>query len=123
MQVTAFKPIYKKLPTGAYTLNSEEAIQEEQALIENVMDNLKKIVTQHQASNIKFKDGSKIKIDATTANIILSVYGALNKNNQVKMAQLISKDKASFSKMSSFAFKQGRITSKMGLQGPSAKAI
>ena len=120
----SFKPVYKKRADGSYThIVSEEAIQEEQSLIENVLDNLKKIVTQHQASAIKLKDGTKVKVDATTANMILSVYGALNKNNQVKMAQVISKDKAGFSKMSSFAFKQGRITSKMGLQGPSAKAI
>jgi hypothetical protein len=101
----------------------ESVIREDQELVENVMDNLKKIVTRHQASSVKFKDGSKLKVDATTAGIILQVHGALNTNNQVKLAQLVAKDKAGFAKMADFAFRQGRIGSKAGLQGPSSKAI
>ena len=121
----AFKPIYIKLKDGSYTHNiaAESVIREDQELIENVMDNLKKIVTQHQASNVKFKDGTTLKVDAMTANILLKIHGALNKNNQVKMAQLAAKNKAGFAKMADFAFRQGRIGSKTGLQGPSPKAI
>ena len=125
MVVKAIKPIYVKRNDGSYSLNAEQVIREEQELIENVMDTLKKIVTQHQASTIKFKDGTTLKVDATTANILLQVHGALNRNNQVKLAQTISKDKAGFAKMADFAFRQGRIEAKSGKhhQGISAKAI
>ena len=123
MVAKAIKPIYVKRKDGSYSLNTESVILEDQELIENVLDGLKKITTKQQAGNVKFKDGSTMKVDATTAHMLLSVYGAINKNNQVKMAQILAKDKAGFAKMSDFAFKQGRITSKMGLQGPSPKAI
>jgi predicted nucleic acid-binding Zn-ribbon protein len=119
----AIKPIYVKRKDGSYTHNTESVIRKDQELVENAMDTLKKIVTQHQASTIRFKDGNALKVDATTANILLQVHGALNKNNQVKLAQTISKDKAGFSKMADFAFRQGRIGAKSGLQGPSPKAI
>ena len=123
MVTKAIKPIYVKRNDGSYSLNAEQVIREDQELIENAMDALKKIVTQHQASAVRLKDGTTIKVDATTANILLQVHGALNRNNQTKMAQLIAKDKAGFAKMADFAFRQGRIGSKAGLQGPSAKAI
>jgi predicted nucleic acid-binding Zn-ribbon protein len=125
----SIKPIYIKRKDGSYTHNiaaeggAGSAIREEQELVENAMDTLKKIVTQHQASTIRFKDGTTLKVDATTASILLQVHGALNKNNQVKLAQTISKDKAGFAKMADFAFRQGRIGAKSGLQGPSPKAI
>jgi len=123
MVTKAIKPIYVKRKDGSYSLNTEQVILEDQELVENVMDNLKKIVTQHQASSVKFKDGTTLKVDATTASILLQVHGALNKNNQVKLAQTIAKDKAGFAKMADFAFRQGRIGAKSGLQGPSPKAI
>jgi len=123
MVTKAIKPIYVKRKDGTYSLNTEQVIRKDQELVENAMDTLKKIVTQHQASTIRFKDGATLKVDATTANIILQVHGALNRNNQVKLAQTISKDKAGFAKMADFAFQQGRIGAKTGLQGPSPKAI
>ena len=121
MVTKAIKPLYKKRKDGSYS--AESVIHGNQELVENVLDNLKKIVTKSQAGAIKFKDGSSSKVDLVTASALLSVYGALNKNNQVKMAQQLAKDKSSFTKMSNFAFKQGRINSKMGLQGPSPGPI
>ena len=119
----SIKPIYVKRKDGSYSLNAEQVIREDQELIENAIDTLKKIVTKHQASTVRLKDGDTIKVDATTANILLQVHGALNRNNQTKMAQLIAKDKAGFTKMADFAFRQGRIEAKTGHQGISAKAI
>jgi hypothetical protein len=123
MVTKAIKPVYVKRSDGSYTHNAESVIRKDQELVENAIDTLKKIVTHHQASTVRFKDGSTMKVDATTANILLQVHGALHKNNQVKMAQLLAKDKAGFAKMADFAFRQGRIGSKTGLQGPSPKAI
>ena len=115
MVTKAIKPIYKKRDDGSYTLNTEELIRQDQELVENAIDDLKKIATKAQAGTVKLKDGSRVKVDMTTANIVLSVHGALNKNNQVKFAQILAQDKAGFSKMSGFALKQGKLSNKMGL--------
>ena len=56
---------------------------QDQELVENAIDDLKKIATKAQAGTVKLKDGSRVKVDMTTANIVLGVHGALNKNNQV----------------------------------------
>ena len=123
MVTKAIKPVYKKRKDGSYSLSTEEAVREDQELTENVMDNLKKIVTQSQAGTVKFKDGGSAKVDHFPASAILSVHGALNKNNQVKMAQLLAKDKGGFVKMHDFSMKQGRISTKAGLQGASPKPL
>ncbi|MEE1572611.1 MAG: hypothetical protein V1257_03350, partial [Candidatus Neomarinimicrobiota bacterium] len=57
------------------------------------------------------KDGSTMKVDATTAVMLLYVHGALNQNNRVKMAQILTQDKAGFTKMVNFSTKQGKMSS------------
>jgi len=109
----AIKPIYKKRNDGSYSLNTEEIIRQDQELVENAIDDLKKIVTKSQAGTIKLKDGSRVKVDLTTASMVLSVHGALNKNNQVKMAQILAQDKSGFAKMSGFALKQSKYGNKV----------
>ncbi len=113
MVAKAIKPIYKKRDDGSYTLNTEEIIRQDQELVENAIDDLKKIVTKSQAGTIKLKDGSRVKVDLTTASVVLGVHGALNKNNQVKMAQILAQDKAGFAKMSGFALKQSKYGNKV----------
>lgn len=123
MVVTAFKPIYKKNEYGIYTLASESALQEEMELVENAVDDLKKVVARHQAGKIKFKSGGSIRVDVQTANALLQVHGALNSANQVKMVQLIAKDSSGFNKMTDFAWKQLRIAKSGGLQGANVGAL
>jgi len=98
-----------KIPTGKSLLGGTEgpgAVSESEELIENVMDSLKKIVMKKTASAVRLNSGANIKIDTTTASAILGVHGALNPVNQKKMAELLSKDPASFQKMAKFSFKQ-----------------
>lgn len=76
------------------------------ALEENAMDSLKKIVSRQTAETIRLADGSRLKVDMTTANALLGVHGALNVHNQKKMADTLNSNKAGFAKMSKFAFKQ-----------------
>jgi hypothetical protein len=78
----------------------------EETIEENAMDTLKKIVSRQTAETIKLDDGSRIKVDMTTANALLGVHGALNMHNQKKMADTLNSNKAGFAKMSKFAFKQ-----------------
>ena len=88
-----------------------EVIRENQKLIENLMNDLSKIVSQRRPAKVKLKDGSTIKVDATTAMMLLYVHGALNQNNRVKMAQILAQDKAGFTKMVNFSTKQGKMSS------------
>jgi len=88
-----------------------EVIRENQKLIENLMNDLSKIVSQRWPAKVKLKDGSTIKVDATTARMLLYVHGALNQNNRVKMAQILAQDKAGFTKMVNFSTKQGKMSS------------
>ena len=108
----AIKPIYKKRKDGTYTL-VQDKVYEENQLLENIADSLKKIATRHQTQAVRLKDGSSFKVDTTTANMILSVHGALNKNNQIKMMQILARDKAGFSKMARFAMAQARSGSQV----------
>ncbi len=119
MLVTAFPNRYIKREDGTYSLNTEEALRTNANITENVVDDLKKIVSQHQASKVKFADGKSQVVDATTANALMMVYGMLNVNNQVQMAARLAKNKAGFSKMSAFAFKQLKLSS--GAPGDAAK--
>jgi len=75
----------------------------EEPVYENVMDSLKKIVSRNQKSSLTFEDGTGTDVDPKQATNILQVYGALSKNNQPKMAAMIAKDGAGFSKALSFA--------------------
>jgi hypothetical protein len=75
----------------------------EEPVYENVMDSLKKIVSRNQKSSLTFDDGTGTDVDPKQATNILQVYGALSKNNQPKMAAMIAKDGAGFSKALSFA--------------------
>ena len=88
-----------------------EVIRENQKLIENLMNDLSKIVSQRWPAKVKLKDGSTMKVDATTAMMLLYVHGALNQNNRVKMAQILAQDKAGFTKMVNFSTKQGKMSS------------
>ena len=109
---------YIKDNNGAYTLATENYIQEMREIQENVLNDLQTIVGRNQMGSVNFQDGKSMKVDLTTASTILSVQGALNKNNQKKMAEALSKNAAGFMKMAKFALKQQAITVDGGLQGP-----
>jgi len=119
MLVTAAPNLFDKREDGTYSLNTEEAIRENADLTENVVDDLKKIVSQHQASKVALADGSSLKVDATTAGVIMGVLGKLNINNQVQMSARLAKNKAGFNKMAAFAFKQVKLSA--GAPGNDAK--
>tara|TARA_R110000824_G_scaffold49838_26_gene139742 strand:+ start:2978 stop:3586 length:609 start_codon:yes stop_codon:yes gene_type:complete len=128
--IDAVKPLYTRDKHGGYTIASnpvstsgpmsqmirqdatknlnsgDDFVGEGEELLENVMDSLKKIVMKKTASGVRFDDGGRVKIDTTTASAILGVHGALNPMNQKKMAELLSKNSASFQKMAKFSFKQ-----------------
>jgi hypothetical protein len=73
---------------------------------ENVMHHLQSIVDRHSAKPIKFKDGTSMKVDPTTAHAVLKVHGALNSDNKKKVEDMVHKSKHHFGKVVDFAWKQ-----------------
>jgi hypothetical protein len=90
-------------------------LAKEETIEENAMDTLKKVVARNTAETVRLADGSRMKVDLTTASALLGVHGALNIHNQKKMADILNSNKAGFAKMSKFAFKQfGSRSGKVG---------
>ena len=65
---------------------------------EDNIDAIRNIVKTHGAKAVKFKNG-QIKVDATTANMIIKVYDKLNSKNQTKFNQLANGTKQDFMKL------------------------
>jgi hypothetical protein len=73
---------------------------------EPIIDVIKRIVSEHQWSNVKFLDGSNTKVDAYTAQILLTVYNALTKEqSKKKFEDMLNKNRSSFMQAVSFAMK------------------
>jgi len=86
-----------------YATATKMAMKEEVDLSEDVMADLKKIVKSKSAGDVKFADGSKLKVDMFTASAMTKVHDALNGANQKKFADAINKNENMFMKMMDFA--------------------
>lgn len=82
--------------------------KEDTDLQEAVIDTLNSIVKKKQMQTVKFADGTKTKVDMTTANAMVKVHDALNSQNQKKFADAINKNETMFMKMMDFAFSGGK---------------
>jgi hypothetical protein len=105
-KMSGFKDRYgDKAKDVMYATATKMAMKEEtEELSEDVVADLQNIVKRKSASEIKFKDGGRLKVDMTTANIMLQVHNALNGANQKKFADTINKNENSFMKMMDFAY-------------------
>jgi hypothetical protein len=72
---------------------------------EDVMNHLNDIVTSGTGKRISFKDGSSVKIEKQTAQVVLNVHGALNEENKEKVKNMAHKSKQHFMKVVDFAWK------------------
>lgn len=87
-----------------YATATKIAMKENSQLFEDVAADLKKIVSNKQAQEVKFADGNKLRVDMQTANVLLKVHDALNDTNKKKFAEAINKNENMFMKMVDFAF-------------------
>lgn len=98
-----FSVPYKKgqpAPTDIPSVQSEETEH-----IEENIEHIKDIVKNKQAKKLKFLDGTSMNVDATTAQAIHLVHGALNDENKAKVAKMLSHSKGHFMKVADFALK------------------
>jgi hypothetical protein len=90
---------------------AEKAAQEkakvtEEVVQENAISHLKKVVAFKTSTPLNHKDGTKTRIDPTTASALLTVHGALHPDNQKKFADALEHSKPHFARMLDFAWKQ-----------------
>jgi hypothetical protein len=99
----------KKAKRGAdHEAGQDKEVYEETELEEGVIDDLRKIVKTKSASSVKFKNGSKTKVDMFTASAMVKIHDALNGANQKKFADAIDKDESMFMKMMDFAMSKAK---------------
>ena len=72
---------------------------------EDAITTIKSIVKDKQAKSIKFADGKSMKVDMTTASVLLKVIDALNDANKGKFIDLVNKSKDTFAKAVDFSWK------------------
>ena len=82
----------------------EEVIRSKKSLGEDVIDQLRSIVKKKKESNITFKSGTSVPIDADSAKILLKTFDSLNSSNKKKTQDNMNKDTKSFMKVLDFAF-------------------
>jgi len=86
---------------GERTEVKEEVEDEKKKLIEGVLDTLRKIVKEKQAQQVKFKNGKKMQVDMTTANMIIqSIEKRITKPElKKKVEMMLDKDPNGFMKV------------------------
>ncbi len=87
---------------------SDAVIQAEETIVEGVMDQLHKIVNNKQAQTVKFGNGQTRKVDHFTASAITQVHKAVNDENKKKLADMVHKSPAHFTKVADFAFSKAK---------------
>jgi hypothetical protein len=87
---------------------SLQPVVEAEEVSEAVIDDLKSIVKSKSMKEVKFADGTKMKVDMTTASAMTQVHDALNSANKKKFADAINKNQTMFMKMADFAFSGGK---------------
>lgn len=84
-----------------------EQIVEEKKGQNSIIDKLRKIVKEHQATSIRFKDKKSAMVDVQTANVLVKVFDAVNDKNKKRfLDKMLSK--AGFLQMVDFAWKQAK---------------
>lgn len=89
----------------------------------DVISNLKGIVANRQPGHVRFRNGSKMKVDMLTAHALLTTYDRLtHPENKVHFDKHLNRDNPSFLKMVEFAHKHylGNMDA-AGMSNPGAK--
>jgi hypothetical protein len=90
----------KMKPEFAKTLYRKEKVTE------SVLSNLHDVVAAKTLKEIQLDNGEKLDLDLTTANALVTVYNALQREeSKLKFEEMISKDLKSFMKVVDFALK------------------
>tara|TARA_Y100000114_G_scaffold24018_1_gene19727 strand:- start:2962 stop:3516 length:555 start_codon:yes stop_codon:yes gene_type:complete len=83
--------------------NMTPVVRDRWVIKEAPFDDIKKIVADKSMMTVKFPDG-KQKVDMMTANVLMTVYDALNDKNKKKFVEKINAKMGNFLKLVQFAY-------------------
>ena len=83
--------------------NMTPVVRDRWVIKEAPFDDIKKIVADKSMMTVKFPDG-KQKVDMMTANVLMTVYDALNDKNKKKFVEKINAKLGNFLKLVQFAY-------------------
>ena len=83
--------------------NMTHVLRDPWVLKEAPFDDIQKVVSDKTMMNVKWPDG-KMKVDLMTANVLMTVYDALNDKNKKKFAEKINAKMGNFMKLVQFAY-------------------
>lgn len=91
----------------AAALEQKKVVMRKKQLKEGALDTLQASVSGHSAKAIKFSNGQQLTVDAQTANMLLTVYKALQKPDmKSKFEKMLGDSPTSFMKLVDFGWKQ-----------------
>lgn len=71
----------------------------------DVLDQLRAIVKQHQYQHVTMDDGPPIRVDATTANAMVTVFDALQSESNRDKWRNLSRTRVGFMRLIDFTWK------------------
>ena len=95
-----------EFPTSAVEIlaaNMTPVVRDRWVIKEAPFDDIKKIVADKSMMTVKFPDG-KQKVDMMTANVLMTVYNALNDANKKKFVEKINAKMGNFIKLVQFSY-------------------
>ena len=80
-------------------------MEEAEQIHEGVIDRLKNIRDFHAINHVQHSDGTRTRVDPTTAHALLTVHDALHPDNRKKFAHHLGHSQIKFNRMVDFAWK------------------
>lgn len=78
----------------------------ESVIAEDAISHLQRVRSFKTSQPLNHKDGTKTKVDPTTANALLTVHAALHPDNKQKFADSLEHSQGKFNRMCDFSWKQ-----------------
>lgn len=83
----------------------EEVEHNDEVITEDIIKKLQSITEDSVSKFVNFKNGESLKVNESTANLILTLYKALNLENKYKVEEMMFESKEQFCEVIDFAYK------------------
>jgi len=108
---TALPQFHKALKTQRllskkYERDDKSETVKEEVIAEDAISHLQRVRAFKTSQPLQHKDGTKTKVDPTTANALLTVHAAMHPDNKQKFADALEHSQPKFHKILDFAWKQ-----------------
>lgn len=96
-------------PRGSSAKETLPGVQAEEIQVLENIEHIKDIIDKKQEKQIKFADGTSVKVDHTTATAIHNVHNSLSDQNKIKFAKMLNHSKGQFKKAADFSLNQHKF--------------